>query len=77
MGGVNTSLLALVALGGTVAAGFAAIHILRSGFDYMGARGNPRNRAQAHESLWDVGKGILLVIGAAAIATLLVATIKV
>ena len=76
MGGVNTSLLAIVAAIVTVAGGFAAIYISRAGIDYMGSRGNPRNRAQAHESLWDVGKGVLLVLGAAAIATWAVTNIR-
>ncbi len=75
MGGVNASLLALVAAGALLGVGAAAIYIQRAGIDYMGTRGNPRNRAQAHESIWDVGKGLLLVLGAAAIATFLVSTI--
>ncbi len=76
MAGVNASLLALVAAGGLVGVGFAGIYIVRAGIDYMGSRGNPRNRAQAHETLWDIGKGLLLVLGAGAIAAFLAATIK-
>ena len=76
MSGANASLLALVAAGVVLAVGYAAIHVMRSGFDYMSSRGNPRNRAQAHESLWDIGKGVLLVAGAGAIGAFLVATIK-
>lgn len=76
MGGVNTSLLAIVAGLVTIGGGFAAIYIARAGIDYMGGRGNPRNRAQAHESLWDVGKGLLLLLGAAAIAGWAVTNIR-
>lgn len=76
MSGLETSMLAIVtalALGGV---GWAAIHTIRTGFDYAAARGNPRNRAQAHESLWDIGKGAALIGGAAAIATFAFTTIK-
>jgi hypothetical protein len=77
MGGLNSSLLAIVALLVTVGVGWVAIHILRTGFDYVSARGNPRNRAGAHDALWDIGKGALLIIGAAAIAAIAFQTIKI
>ncbi len=76
MAGLNSSMLAIVtalAIGGI---GWAALHTIRAGFDYIAARGNPRNRGSAHESLWDVGKGALLIVGATAIATFAFATIK-
>lgn len=75
MTGLEASMIAIVtalALGGV---GWLAIHTIRTGFDYAGARGNPRNRAQAHESLWDIGKGAALIGGAAAIATFAFSTI--
>lgn len=75
MGNLNASLLAIVALLASVGVGYAAIHLSRTGFDYAGARGNPRQRAQAHESLWDIGKGLLLILGAAAIAGVAVSVI--
>jgi hypothetical protein len=76
MGALNASLLAgAVALAG-IGVGWLAIHISRAGFDYVSARGNPRNRAGAHESLWDAGKGALLIFGAPIIAGLIFATLK-
>lgn len=76
MNGLEASMLAIVtalALGGV---GWAALHTIRTGFDYTSARGNPRNRAQAHEALWDIGKGLALIGGAAAVATFAFNTIK-
>jgi hypothetical protein len=52
-----TLLTAITAFGGIVAALFLA----RGGFDYIMARGNPRNRDQAHNTLIDVGKGVALL----------------
>lgn len=75
MGGLNASMLAIVTALAVAGAGWVAIHLIRSGFDYVSARGNPRNRAQAHETLWDVGKGAVLIGGAAAIAAFAFATI--
>lgn len=75
MGGVQTSLIALVTAGALATVGWAAIHTMRAGFDYMSSRGNPRNRAQAHESMRDIVVGIVLVGGATAVATFLVNTI--
>ena len=76
MAGLNSSMLAIVAALATGGIGWAALHVIRVGFDYISARGNPRNRGQAHESLWDVGKGALLIVGAAAIAAFAFAMIK-
>jgi len=75
VGGLESSMLAIVgalALGGV---GWAALQTIRTGFDDAAARGNPRNRAQAHESLWDIGKGAALIAGAAALATFAFSTI--
>jgi len=69
------SMLALVAAlaGGAVALG--ALNFIRAGVTRMSANGNPRNRAQAHDSMIDVGIGMLMVVGAAAIATFLFNTL--
>lgn len=77
MANLNGSLLAICALLASVGVGWLAVHLARTGFDYSGARGNPRQRAQAHESLWDIGKGAALIFGAAALAGLAAATIHV
>lgn len=69
-------MLAIVAALAIAGVGWAAIHTIRTGFDYVAARGNPRNRGQAHEALWDIGKGAVLIGGAAAIAAFGFATIK-
>ena len=76
MGGVNASLLAMATAGGLAIAGWAAVHIVRAGFDYMSTRGNPRNRAQAHESMRDVVIGVLLAGGAIGIGAFVVANMK-
>ena len=76
MNGLETSMLAIVTALAVGGIGWAALHTIRSGFDYVSARGNPRNRAQAHETLWDVGKGAALIAGAAAIAAFAFSTIK-
>jgi hypothetical protein len=76
MAGLNQSLLAAVGLLALAGVGWLALHTIRAGFDYAAARGNPRNRAQAHESLWDIGRGALLIVAAPAIATLIYATVK-
>jgi hypothetical protein len=76
MSGVNSSLLAIVTALAVAGIGWAALHVIRTGFDYVSARGNPRNRGQAHEALWDIGKGALLIGGAAAIAAYGFANIK-
>lgn len=70
MEGLNTSLLAIAAALAVAGIGWIALQVMRTGFDYSGARGNPRNRAQAHESLWDIGKGALLIFGASGVAAL-------
>lgn len=57
----NASILALIALIIPAAGGWLAFNGLRAGADYAGSRGNPRNRAQAHESLIDLGKGALIM----------------
>lgn len=67
MGGVNTSLIALTVAAVVFAVGWFTIHLARAGFDYMSSRGNPRNRAQAHESIRDALIGFLIVVGAVAI----------
>lgn len=77
MGGVETSLLALTGAGIVFSGGWAAIHLMRSGFDYMSGRGNPRNRAQAHESVKDILIGFGLCVGAPALATFIAATIHI
>lgn len=68
-------LLALVTAlaGGAVALG--ALNMVRAGVTRMSANGNPRNRAQAHDSMIDVGIGIVMVVGATAIATFLYNTL--
>jgi hypothetical protein len=76
MSGLNASLLAATVLLAGAGIGWLALHTIRAGFDYTSARGNPRNRAQAHESLWDIGRGALLIVGAPAIAALIFATVK-
>ena len=76
MAGVNTSLLAIVAALAVIGVGWLAINLVRAGFDYAAARGNPRNRAQAHETLFDIGKGAILIFGAAAIAAFAATTIR-
>lgn len=68
-------MLALVTTIALASAGWLALQVIRAGWDYASARGNPRNRAQAHETLWDVGKGAALIAGAAAIAALAVKTL--
>lgn len=62
VGNIPASVTALLVLLGTLAGAWFVAHFARAGFDYMGSRGNPRNRAQAHESLRD------LIIGAAIVA---------
>jgi len=76
MAGLNASLLAIVTALAVAGVGWAALHTIRVGFDYISARGNPRNPGQAHDSLFDIGKGALLIGGAAAIAAFGFATIK-
>lgn len=71
------SFVALGALLLTGGIGWIAIHLMRTGFDYASSRGNPRNRAQAHESLVDQVKGAGLILGGPALAALVWATIKV
>ena len=73
---LNQSMLAFVGLLAALGVGTAALMLSRAGFDYMFSRGNPRNRAGAHESLIDVGKGAALVMGAALIAGIIIATFK-
>lgn len=73
---INPQLVALtVMLIGGAGLGIATIMGARVGFDYMFSRGNPRNRAQAHESGVDIVKGVIVVAvcvaGAAAIANTL------
>lgn len=53
-----------------VAGGWFVSHGMRVGFDYMGSRGNPRNRAQAHESARDLIIGALIVAACAGGAAL-------
>ena len=57
----NQAILGLIAFIIPMAAGWLALTGLRAGADYAGSRGNPRNRAQAHESLIDLGKGALIM----------------
>jgi hypothetical protein len=72
----NTPLIALATLliGGMVV-GVAVLASLRGSVDYMLARGNPRNRGQAHETYVDIIKGLALAAftigGAALVATTL------
>ena len=76
MDGINAGLLAAcVALAG-IGVGWIAINVSRAGFDYANARGNPRNRGSAHDSLWDAAKGAVLIIGAPLIAAAIFATFK-
>jgi hypothetical protein len=75
MGGLESSMLAIVAALALGGVGWAALHTIRTGFDYAAARGNPRNRAQAHESLWDIGKGAALIGGAAGLAAFVFNTV--
>jgi hypothetical protein len=58
----ETSLLAIGTALGVFALGWFLLHNIRNGFDYISSRGNPRNRAQAHEAIRDT------LIGAAIIA---------
>jgi ABC-type phosphate transport system permease subunit len=74
MGGANASMLALVAAAVTLGVGWIALHVIRAGFDYISTRGNPRNRAAAHETIRDIIIGTVLIVGAAAIAAFLFAT---
>jgi hypothetical protein len=74
MGGVNTALIALASLFALAGVGWFTLHAVRMGFDYMSARGNPRNRAGAHESGRDLLVGGLIVIGAIAGSALFYAT---
>lgn len=67
MGGVQTSLSALAVAAVVFSGGWFAVHLARAGFDYMSSRGNPRNRAQAHESIRDNLIGFAIVIGATTI----------
>jgi len=67
------AITALVLSGGV---GWLALNTIRAGFDYASARGNPRNRAGAHETLWDVGKGALLIFGGTLLAAAIFAAIK-
>lgn len=76
MGGLNASMLAVVVALGIAGVGWAAIHGVRTGFDYIHEGNNPRGKAMAHESLWAIGKGALLIGGSAAIAAWLFATVK-
>lgn len=75
MGNLPASLLAAVAAITLLGVGWLALHLSRTGFDYAAARGNPRNRAQAHEALWDIGKGAALIVGAPLLAAFIIATI--
>lgn len=62
MTGANTALLALAALLAIPGLAWFTVHAIRVGFDYMSARGNPRNRAGAHESARDLILGAAIVI---------------
>jgi hypothetical protein len=75
MGEVNTAELAVCAALALAGVGWLAIHLVRAGFDYASSRGNPRNKAAAHDTLFDVGKGALLIFGAPAIAAFIFATV--
>jgi hypothetical protein len=77
MGTLEASLIAAVTSIAILGVGWVALHVQRAGFDYTSSRGNPRNKAMAHESLWDTGKGALLIVGAPIIAALIFATIKI
>jgi hypothetical protein len=76
MAGVNASLLAVAAALAVCGTGWLAIHIVKTGFFYSGSGGNPRNRGQAYESLWDIGKGAFLIYGASALAAWAAANLK-
>lgn len=77
MGGVQTSIVALLAGGVIFSGGWFAIHTARAGFDYMSSRGNPRARAQAHESIRDNIIGFALVVGAASIGAFVASSIHI
>jgi hypothetical protein len=74
--GLNNSLVAMAGLMMITGVGFATVFAVRAGIDYMGARGNPRGRAQAHESLVDIIKGAVIVLGAVVGTALFYNTIK-
>lgn len=61
--GASTELIALVAAVAAVGGGWFVLHGARLAFDYMSTRGNPRNRAQAHESGRDLIIGALILAG--------------
>ncbi len=77
MGGVQTSLVALIAGALVFSGGWFGIHLVRAGFDYMSSRGNPRNRAQAHESIRDAIIGFAIVIGAVTIGAFIANSIHI
>jgi len=77
MAGVQTSIVALLVGAVVFSGGWFAIHTARAGFDYMSSRGNPRNRAQAHESLRDNIIGFALVVGATSIGAFIATSIKI
>lgn len=77
MGNLNNSMIALATLFGTLGLGWVTVHTVRVGWDYVSTRGNPRNRAQAHESARDIMIGAAIIIGAVAGAALIYSTIKV
>lgn len=77
MGGFSTSMIALAALFAAAGLGWFTVHAIRVGFDYMSARGNPRNRASAHESARDLILGGVIVIGAVAGSALIYNTIHI
>lgn len=76
MGNLPASLTALIVAIAGLGVGWLGLQILRTGFDYSAARGNPRNRAQSHESLWDIGKGAVLIGGGVAMAAFVVSTLR-
>jgi hypothetical protein len=65
MQALSDELIAFVLMLALAGGGAFAVYAMRSGFDYMGTRGNPRARAQAHESLVDLVKGALIIAGCA------------
>jgi hypothetical protein len=71
---LNAMLLAGAATIASFGIGWVALNVIRTGFDYTSSRGNPRNRGQAHEALWDHGKGALLIAAGTIIAGLMFAT---
>lgn len=72
MDAVNARLLALAAGLVILGIGGAVLMFQRVGWDYMFSRGNPRNRAGAHEGGIDIVKGLIFIISSAAIGAWLV-----